>query len=307
MTDKRPLVTIGIPTYGRAEKLDRTLSSVRNQNYQNLEIYVADDASPDQTSSVVAKAMRDDERIIYHRHEYNIGARANHEFVLERASGKYFMWLNDDDLIDTDFVARLVEILEQDEDIVLAFCDYRFIDESYRTIGSWQLSHLYPTNPWIDGQLDFWSYPYSRSTNLVHGIHRTHILRQVRRGFDNTRKRLLVGHEAPLLAQVAMYGRVVAIPECLFSRMSHYNDRASINNVESARMSKVDMIRLYVAIFRRLLWYAIRAKVPIRQRSRLVGATFGAVCRKATARVRVRKGPISKSVPDDLHLVNEGV
>lgn len=307
MVGPEPRVTIGIPTYGRAKKLARTLSSVQKQSYKNLEILVADDASPDDTGSVVSKIMKSDERILYHLHPNNVGARANHEFVLKCATGKYFMWLSDDDLIDSDFVTRLVRVLEDNEEIVLAFCDYRFMDEEYRTIGSWRLSHLYPTNPWFDGQLDFWSYPYSRAANIVHGIHRTSVLRRVKRPFDNTKKRLIVGHEAPLLAQVAMHGRIVAIPECLFSRMSHYNDRASLNHEASARMSKLDMVRLYVAIFRRLLWYAMLANVPIRQKGRLVRATIGAVWRKATAPLRIKKEQGSRPVPDDLRLIKGGL
>lgn len=104
MTDNvYPLVTIGIPTYNRADGyLKQTLESAVNQTYPNIEIVVSDNCSSDHTEAVVQSFA--DPRIKYFKHVKNIGANNNFNFCLEQAKGVYFLLLHDDDLIDQDFV-----------------------------------------------------------------------------------------------------------------------------------------------------------------------------------------------------------
>jgi glycosyltransferase involved in cell wall biosynthesis len=98
-----PLVTIGIPTYNRADGfLKDAVKSAMAQNYSNIEIIVSDNCSKDNTAQVVQGFG--DSRISYHRHQENIGAENNFNFCLDQAKGDYFLLLHDDDLIDPDFV-----------------------------------------------------------------------------------------------------------------------------------------------------------------------------------------------------------
>ncbi len=97
------LVTVGIPTYNRADSfLKQALESVLNQSYRNLEIIVSDNCSTDNTGPLVLGY--NDKRIRYVRQEKNIGAIPNMNFCLQEARGTYFLMLHDDDLIDPDFV-----------------------------------------------------------------------------------------------------------------------------------------------------------------------------------------------------------
>lgn len=100
-----PLVSVGIPTFNRPEGLRRTLRLICNQTYRNLEILVSDNASPrSETEKVVRGFAAADERIKYFRQSENIGALANFQFVLAKASGDYFMWAADDDEWDPGFI-----------------------------------------------------------------------------------------------------------------------------------------------------------------------------------------------------------
>lgn len=106
MTGERgPLVSVGIPTFNRPEGLRRTLQLLCGQTYPNLEILVSDNASPGSETEAVAREFLDvDPRIKYFRQPSNKGAIANFRFVLEKASGDYFMWAADDDEWDPRFV-----------------------------------------------------------------------------------------------------------------------------------------------------------------------------------------------------------
>jgi glycosyltransferase involved in cell wall biosynthesis len=108
----RPLVTIGIPTYNRADGyLREALADALAQTYAPLEIVVSDNASTDATPELVRGLA--DERVRYVRHEANIGGNANFNACLENARGEYFLLLHDDDRIDPDFVAACMEAVDR--------------------------------------------------------------------------------------------------------------------------------------------------------------------------------------------------
>lgn len=99
----RPLVTIGISTYNRADGyLQAALSSALAQTYPNLEIVISDNGSTDNTEAFI-KGFKDP-RIRYFKQGENIGANANFNFCLEQAQGVYFLLLHDDDILDSDMV-----------------------------------------------------------------------------------------------------------------------------------------------------------------------------------------------------------
>jgi len=102
-SQEKPLVTIAIPTYNRANTyLPHALQSVLHQTYSNIEVLVADNCSSDNTESVV-KAFHDP-RITYSRQKQNIGPFQNAKFCIQKARGDFFLMLQDDDLIDHDMI-----------------------------------------------------------------------------------------------------------------------------------------------------------------------------------------------------------
>jgi glycosyltransferase involved in cell wall biosynthesis len=116
-----PLVTIGIPTYGRPHLLGRALRSVAAQDYRNLEVIVADNCSPGERTIEVVESYRSMiPGLRFVRHAENIGALANFFFLLEAASGHYFMWLADDDEISPRYVSALCAVLERNSDAASA-------------------------------------------------------------------------------------------------------------------------------------------------------------------------------------------
>lgn len=94
MTNK-PLVSVIIPTCKRASLVSRAIESARRQTYENLEILVVDDGSPDNTEEVVKGIA--DSRIRYIRHEQSRGAPAVRNTGIQAAEGMYVAFLDDDD------------------------------------------------------------------------------------------------------------------------------------------------------------------------------------------------------------------
>ncbi|MDX1637134.1 MAG: glycosyltransferase family A protein [Balneolaceae bacterium] len=124
----KPLVTIAIPTYNRADKyLRSTLECAVGQTYDNIEILVSDNCSTDHTGEVVRSI--DDSRLTYYRQEQNLGAYGNWNFLLQKARGDYFHMYHDDDRIDEDFIETCMEEAGFSRDWSLIMTGSRVIDE----------------------------------------------------------------------------------------------------------------------------------------------------------------------------------
>jgi glycosyltransferase involved in cell wall biosynthesis len=124
-----PAVSICIPTYNYAHFLGDAIGSALLQSYRDLEIVVSDNCSTDGTPELVARLMRQDPRIVYHRNEHNIGMVGNFNRCLELARGRYVKFLCADDMLGPACVARMVEVLDRHEDIALVTCGRVWVDD----------------------------------------------------------------------------------------------------------------------------------------------------------------------------------
>ena len=128
MTDEalgaaKPLLTIAIPTYNRAEILKQLLSELAGQleNDPRVELIVCDNASPDATQAVVDEYRKCGLAMLYVRNESNLGADRNILQCFSRAGGKYVLVLGDDDYILPGGLAKLLQILSGDEEYDLVY------------------------------------------------------------------------------------------------------------------------------------------------------------------------------------------
>jgi glycosyltransferase involved in cell wall biosynthesis len=109
------LVSIGIPTRNRVELLARSARSALAQEGVELELVISDNASTDGTAALCAE-LAADPRVRVIRQDEDIGAEANFRAVLEAAHGSLFMWLADDDWLDTGYVSACASVLEEHAD-----------------------------------------------------------------------------------------------------------------------------------------------------------------------------------------------
>ncbi len=124
--DAQPLVSIGIPTYNRPEGLRRTLGCITGQTYKNLEIIISDNGTPGPAvEKIMAELMTRDGRVKYFKQPQNKGMTFNFRFVLDQASGDYFMWATDDDYWEPEFIATMVGLLQINPQAVMAFCSFK--------------------------------------------------------------------------------------------------------------------------------------------------------------------------------------
>lgn len=110
---RKPLVSIMMTSYNRADLIGAAIKSVLEQTYENWELLILDDASSDSTAAVVAGIRGDDPRVIYSPSPLNLGISKNRNRGFSMAKGDYIAVLDSDDLWShKDKLAKQVEFLE---------------------------------------------------------------------------------------------------------------------------------------------------------------------------------------------------
>tara|TARA_B100000401_G_scaffold437464_1_gene383127 strand:+ start:393 stop:1265 length:873 start_codon:yes stop_codon:yes gene_type:complete len=108
-------LSVLIPTYNRADSLDRTLDSLNNQTYEkSFQCIIADNCSSDQTRSVVEKWKSKEKNfeIEYYKHEKELLPIDNWESLINRSETKYSKILFDDDWIKPTFIKEMISLLK---------------------------------------------------------------------------------------------------------------------------------------------------------------------------------------------------
>lgn len=217
-----PLVSIGIPTYNRADSyLGETLRSALAQTYPNLEIIVGDNGSTDQTEELMAGFS--DPRLHYFRHSKTVTANENYNSCLERAKGSYFLLLHDDDIVDADFIQVSMDATEGSESLGIIRTGTRIID------GDGRVRREVPNEAMGLDTTGFFLSWFSGKTALYlcSTLYNTHQLKAVG-GFRS--KRNLFDDVVPLLQLAAKDGRV-DVRDVKASFRRHDDNRGSSQDV----------------------------------------------------------------------------
>lgn len=130
----RDLVSIIIPVYGVEKYLPECLESVCSQTYENLEIIVVDDESPDKSGEIADEYAKKDRRVKTY-HIQNRGAAGARNYGLDVCTGSYIMFVDSDDWIESNMVEALVSACEE-QNCDIAQCQYidEFVDKSEKHI-----------------------------------------------------------------------------------------------------------------------------------------------------------------------------
>ena len=125
-----PLVSFCIPTYKRSRYLRSLLDSLVVQLAgfpYPFELVIADNASPDDTAQVV-QDFTDRLPIRSLRHASNIGGYPNWQFVMSKATGRYLVYVSDDDSLLGDQVAATIAKMEADPGIAVVYAPWLLYD-----------------------------------------------------------------------------------------------------------------------------------------------------------------------------------
>lgn len=135
-----PLVSVIMTAYMATELVNVAINSILNQTYQNIELIVVDDASPDHTFDHIQKLAESDPRIHPIRLEKNGGTYVAKNHGLLNATGEFVTFHDSDDWCHPDKIRIQVELLQQNPELRGVTTGYIRVDENsniiYRGKGS---------------------------------------------------------------------------------------------------------------------------------------------------------------------------
>jgi len=135
----KPLVTVGIVTYNSRDHLPECLDSVFEQTYESIEVVVWDNASQDDT---VEWPGQTEYPVQVNVSDQNIGFGRAHNQLIKNASGTYYLALNPDVALEPDFISRLVDALQANDEFGWACGRMLYMkDNGARTTDVYSVGH----------------------------------------------------------------------------------------------------------------------------------------------------------------------
>jgi glycosyltransferase involved in cell wall biosynthesis len=264
------MVTVGVPIYNGERYLADTLRSILAQTFTNFELVLSDNASTDATQAICEDVARADPRVRYIRQPRNIGAPRNYNALVALARGRYFKWSSCNDLIEPQYLAACVPILEARPDVVLVYPRTRYFDAGTGSVRD----HVDGLDIQGDDPVERYRQCDRRlwSNNVMNGVIRADALRSSTLHWD------YISSDMELVVELALYGKFVEVPQPLFYRRTEAAARYDaarhrlyyphqrnalgawqsvqqmVAAVNRAPLSFSDRLRLYDYLARRVWW-----------------------------------------------------
>lgn len=107
-----PKITVGMPVYNGERYVEESIKSVLAHTFDHFELLISDNGSTDRTAEICQDNASMDSRISLIRNEQNIGASANYNTLVQKATAPYFRWSNADDLLAPTLHGHFIQIDE---------------------------------------------------------------------------------------------------------------------------------------------------------------------------------------------------
>ena len=209
-----PRVSVGMPVYNGARFLEQALNSLLAQDFADFELVISDNGSTDRTEEICRRYALRDERIRYYRHQINRGAAWNFNFVFDRSRGEYFKWAAHDDNCAPAFLSRCIATLDKAPPSVVACYPRAMISDEAGRMAR-KLDHYPPLQFETPEERLFALVTHVGLLTPVFGLIRSSALQRTR----------LIGayisSDRVLLAELALMGKFVQIPDYLLAQRVH--------------------------------------------------------------------------------------
>jgi hypothetical protein len=230
-----PQVGVGLPVYSGGNLLEGAIASVLEQDLEDLELVVLDLGKDPRTREICDHFKKSDSRLRYvnsgeDRDYLGLDAIVR---VMNLTNSQYFMWASYDDRHHPSFLRKAVERLTNDSDIALVY----FLTRLESASGFPLPSRPDRVRAEMEDPLERFSHVISNLDlcNAFYGLFRRKVLVRCRA----LRKPLYRAYDNLLLAEIALYGKIVQLGEILFTR------RLTRPRNQSFEESNADVIRAY--------------------------------------------------------------
>jgi len=124
----KPVFSLLIPAYNSEKIIGETIQSILDQTIDDFELIIVDDASKDNTLSVIKKFK--DKRIHYFKNKKNLGYSRNLECCRQKAVGKYIYLMGNDDILSKYALEKTLDAFKMDKDVGVVTRPYYWFENN---------------------------------------------------------------------------------------------------------------------------------------------------------------------------------
>ena len=121
-------ISIITPNYNYGHYIDKTIISVINQDYKNVEHVIVDDGSTDNSIEVIQSLQKKFPKIIRLKKQENSGQSNALNNALDMVSGDVIGWINSDDTFCDDIFKKIINLFKNDKDLDIVIGDMNVTD-----------------------------------------------------------------------------------------------------------------------------------------------------------------------------------
>ncbi len=135
MYENNPQISIMLPTYNQPKLLKEAIESILNQTYQNFELIISNNCSPDpEVDRICKEYAQKDSRIRYFCQKENIGCEKNFVFCKKKMRNRLGFAMSDDDIIAPTFIEKCLRKLQETKGAIACSSVIQYIDEDRKPI-----------------------------------------------------------------------------------------------------------------------------------------------------------------------------
>jgi len=210
MNNKKPLISVIMPVYNAGNFLVDAIESLRMQTYKHWELIAVDDASTDNSLSILRSYAKKDKRIKVYENSINLGVGATGNIAIKHAKGDFIARQDADDMSVPTRLEKLISYLLSHPKTVVVGGSLRVIDSSGNRIGVMKYPNKFETIK----EMMFVSMPVSQPVFMVN----RRLLPKDFVWYDCTKT---VAEEVELLFKLFQYGNASNLSDILLNYRVH--------------------------------------------------------------------------------------
>jgi glycosyltransferase involved in cell wall biosynthesis len=211
-----PRISVVMPVYNAIPFLDESIQSILGQTFDDFEFVILDDASTDGSIELLRQWACRDQRIRLHESVRRLGLSGSSNAVVAKAQSGIVARMDADDIAHPDRIRRQLCIIENRPDIAVIGTLCNGIDASGRVVrprDRWRLVRRSAFVPFPHG-----SAMFRRDAFDAVG------------GYD---EKAAGGEDQDLFSRMAAQGRVVTLPDILYSYRYHSSNATLVNGAHA--------------------------------------------------------------------------
>ena len=215
-----PLISVVMPVYNALPFLDDSISSILNQTFRDFEFVIFDDASTDNSTARLREWAARDPRIRLHESSQQLGLSGSSNAVVAHARAAIVARMDADDIAHPDRLRRQWGVIQSNPDIAVVGTLCNGIDARGREVrprDRWRLVRRSGYIPFPHGSAMFRREVFDRVG-----------------GYDEA---AAGGEDQDLFSRMAAQGRVVTLPDILYSYRYHANNATLFNGLRAVQQN----------------------------------------------------------------------